>query len=71
MPLGLYWRISRPRPARRRTWPHFTLQERHVQMRLSGSEFSSWPSKCPISTVRVEPQNAQRRGPGGGHEVAR
>jgi len=68
---GLYWRVNLPRPARLRMCPQRTLQLRHVQMRFSGAVFSSWPSRWPTSTFRSEPQNAQIRGPGGGHALAR
>jgi hypothetical protein len=65
--LGLNCRVRRPSPARRNTKPIVVLQARQVQAMFSGVTFSSWPSMCPTSTFRVEPQNAQMRGPGGRH----
>jgi hypothetical protein len=40
-------------------------------MRFSGLESSSKPFKWPISTFRVDPQNAQIFEPGGGVAWAR
>jgi hypothetical protein len=68
---GLYCRVALPMPARRSVFPHRTLQPLHVHSRFAGDVSSSWPLIWPISTVRVDPQSAQIRGPGGGHALAR
>lgn len=68
---GLYWCVLRPSPTRRNVFPHRTLQLRHVQMRLTSAVFSSWPSRWPTSTLRLDPQNAQILSPGGGQTFAR
>jgi hypothetical protein len=44
---------------------HYSVHHWHVQNRFSGAVYSSWPSTCPTSTVRFDPQRAQMR-PGGG-----
>ncbi len=49
----------------------FTLQLRHVQMRLSWSPSCSFPLIWPTSTFSRLPQKAQCFGPGGGVALAR
>jgi hypothetical protein len=68
---GLNCLVVRPMPARRRVFAHRTLHERQVHSKFAGDVSSSWPFICPTSTVRVAPQSAQMRGPGGGHAFAR
>jgi hypothetical protein len=68
---GLYCRVLRPMPARWSAFAQSTLQLWQVQTRLYAAVFSSWPSTCPISTVRVAPHRAQMGSPGGGQAFAR
>jgi hypothetical protein len=68
--LGLNWRVLRPIPRRLKATPKRVLHARQFHRRFSGSPFSSWPSRWPTSTFRVEPQNTQMRAPvvGGGQK---
>lgn len=62
---GLYCRLSRPSPTRRRVFAHPRLQLRQVHSKLAGESSSSWPLTRPTSRLRVEPHGAQTGSPGG------
>jgi len=64
---GLRWCVRTPKPARFITTPTLVLQERQAQARLRGALLCSFPSTWCTSTLRVEPQNTQTRGPTGAH----
>jgi hypothetical protein len=67
---GLRWHVKRPSPARLKVFAVRTLQRLQDQHRLAWPPSSSCPLMWAISTLRVEPQNAQMGRPGGLHSGA-
>lgn len=69
-PLGLYWRVLCPMPARFMTCATLTLQLRHVGPRFVGDPSDSSPLMWPTIKRTVAPHQRQCL-PGGLHSTAR